>query len=200
MTDHTEIPDYNLEDVLYLTTPEQFKAITGSTRPRILGLVSQRAATTKQLAETLGLPKGTVGHHLKVLEDAGLVRVVRTRQVRAVTEKYYGRVARTYRISTDECAPGVSGAPLPRDLVTYPLHQAMSEYAPAPEGDDPSTFMITHARVPASRARDFALRLEALTNEFSQQTTPGEKVYGLVAGVYITNWPDLPPETHDAEE
>src|ERR671935_1665766 len=104
MTDHTEIPDYNLEDVLYLTTPEQFKAITGSTRPRILGLVGQRAATTKQLAETLGLPKGTVGHHLKVLEDAGLVRVVRTRQVRAITEKFYGRTARLFLFETEDPA------------------------------------------------------------------------------------------------
>src|SRR3954453_21252681 len=192
MTDHTEIPDYDLDDVLYLTTPDQFKAITGSTRPRILGLLAQQAATTKQIAEILRLPKGTAGHHLKVLEDAGLLRVVRTRQVRAITEKYYGRVARTYRISTDECAPGVSGAPVPPEVLAHPLRQAMSEYAPSPEGDDPSTFMITHARIPASRARQFALRLEALSNEFTRDPTPGEKVYGLIAGVYLTNWPDLP--------
>jgi DNA-binding transcriptional ArsR family regulator len=191
MTDHTIIPDYDLDDVLYLTTPEQFKAITGSTRPKILGLLGQWAATTKQMAEILGLPKGTVGHHLKVLEEAGLLRVVRTRQVRAITEKYYGRVARTYRISTDECAPGVSGAPIPQDVSVYPLRQAMSEYAPALEGDDPSTFIITHARMPASRAREFAHRLEALSNEFSHEPTPSEKVYGLVAGIYLTDWPDL---------
>ena len=44
------------------------------------------------------MPKGTVGHHLKVLEKAGLIRVVRTRQVRALTEKYYGRVARLFEL------------------------------------------------------------------------------------------------------
>src|SRR4051794_18621678 len=190
MTDHTEIPDYDLDDVLYLTTPDQFKAITGSTRPRILGLLAQQAATTKQIAEILRLPKGTAGHHLKVLEDASLIRVVRTRQVRAITEKYYGRAARTYRISTDDCAPGVSGAPVPREVIAHPLRQALSEYAPAPEGDDPSTFIITHARVPAARAREFALRLEALQQEFHAEATPGEKVYGFAAGIYLTNWPD----------
>ena len=53
------------------------------------------------------MPKGTVGHHLKVLETAGLVRVVRTRQVRALTEKYYGRVARLFELKgVDDDAGG----------------------------------------------------------------------------------------------
>lgn len=33
-----------------------------------------------------------------MLEEAGLVRVVRTRKVRAVTERFYGRVARLFLI------------------------------------------------------------------------------------------------------
>ena len=38
-----------------------------------------------------------------MLESAGLVKVVRTRRVRALTESFYGRVARLYVIkSTDE--------------------------------------------------------------------------------------------------
>lgn len=59
--------------------------------------------TTTQLAEQVGLAKGTVSHHLKVLETAGLVKVVRTRKVRALTESFYGRSARLFVIkSTDE--------------------------------------------------------------------------------------------------
>ena len=68
---------------------------------------SRPRLSTTELAEKLGLPKGTVGHHLKVLEKAGLVHVVRTRQVRAVTEKFYGRVARLFLFeSTDADARG----------------------------------------------------------------------------------------------
>ena len=33
-----------------------------------------------------------------LLEDAGFVRVVRTRPVRAMTERYYGRTARTFMV------------------------------------------------------------------------------------------------------
>ena len=76
----------------------QLRALGDFTRGRIIGLLGQRAASTTELAAALDMPKGTVGHHVKVLEKAGLVRVVRTRQVRALTEKYYGRVARLFEL------------------------------------------------------------------------------------------------------
>ena len=60
MIDQTENPfiygnlfsHYDYWDVMQLTTPEQFSVIGHFTRTRLLGLLSQRAATTKQLAET----------------------------------------------------------------------------------------------------------------------------------------------------
>jgi DNA-binding transcriptional ArsR family regulator len=65
-------------------------ALADELRVRILATTRERPASITELASHLGRPKGTVGYHLKVLERAGLVRVVRTRRVRAVTEKYYG--------------------------------------------------------------------------------------------------------------
>jgi DNA-binding transcriptional ArsR family regulator len=65
-------------------------ALADDFRVRILAITRDRPASITELAARLGRPKGTVGYHLKVLERAGLVRVVRTRRVRAVTEKYYG--------------------------------------------------------------------------------------------------------------
>jgi DNA-binding transcriptional ArsR family regulator len=192
-TDQYLTPDYDLAEAMSLATPEQFKAIGDTTRTRLLGLLSQRAATTKQLAEALNLPKGSVGHHLKVLEAAGLIHVVRTRQVRAITEKYYGRVARLYRSSTDmHPETTAADAGIPFETMTIPLRQALSEFTQAPpDKDDPSTFLINHARVPASLAREFARRLEALSEEFGRNAVPGEQIYGLVAGLYLTDIPDI---------
>lgn len=68
-------------------------ALADEFRLEILARVREHPASTTELAATLRRPKGTVGYHLKVLERAGLIRVVRTRRVRAVTEKYYGFVA-----------------------------------------------------------------------------------------------------------
>jgi DNA-binding transcriptional ArsR family regulator len=97
------VPDYEADDVLVVAETEQLRALADDARHRIVALLRERAATTTELAEQIGLAKGTVAHHLKVLEAAGLVRVVRTRRVRALTESYYGRVARLFVLkSADE--------------------------------------------------------------------------------------------------
>jgi DNA-binding transcriptional ArsR family regulator len=187
MADQSTSPDYELDDVLYVSASDQLKAIADPTRQRILSYIGERAATTKQLAERFHLPKGTVGHHLKSLEHAGLIKVVRTRQVRAITEKYYGRVARLFLVSSNACAPGEPPTPIPREIYLMPLTRAISEFAPADDPDDPTTFLISHARVPQSRAKEFANRLQELAKEFGDSGVAGERMYGLVAGVYLTD-------------
>ncbi|WP_405606762.1 helix-turn-helix domain-containing protein [Streptomyces sp. NBC_00076] len=42
-------------------------------------------ATITQIAERVGLAKGSSSYHVRLLERAGLVKVVRTRKVRGVT-------------------------------------------------------------------------------------------------------------------
>ena len=101
------MPDYDLAETVRASTPAQLKALADPLRSSILHLLAERAATTTELAEALGRPKGTVDHHLKVLERAGLVDVVRTREVRALTERFWGRTART--IFVDD-APTSSGS------------------------------------------------------------------------------------------
>src|SRR5512132_1318831 len=86
--------DYDAEDVMIVREPEQLRAVADDLRAKLIALLRRRAWSTQQLAEELNLPKGTVGHHLKVLEKAGLIKVVRTRKVRAPTEKHHGRAAR----------------------------------------------------------------------------------------------------------
>jgi len=139
-----------------------------------------------ELAETLSIAKGTVAHHLKVLEDAGLVKVVRTRKVRAMTERYWGRSALLFRIVTDDSQP---------PLASLFLRSAADEVAAdAGTGDDPSSLVLAHARVPAARAREFALRLEELGREFESLEEPDERVFGFVAAVYATDFRTLPKQ------
>src|ERR1700746_2349126 len=97
-------PDYEAPDTLVVSERDQLRALADDVRTAIVALLRERARSTQQLSGDLGIPKGTVGHHLKVLERAGLVHVVRTRQVRAVTEKYYGRTARLFLFQTEDPA------------------------------------------------------------------------------------------------
>lgn len=185
--DHSEIPEYSVLDVLELRKEEELRAVADDTRRKILRLLRERAASTTELAEALDQPKGTVAHHVKVLEDNGLIRVVHTRKVRAMTEKYYGRIARLYRIVADENDFDIAG------LGAQMLRDASDEIAPdAGKGDDPSSLHVGYARVPAKVARKFVQRLEELASDFGSYDEPGERVYGVVVGVYATDLRDLP--------
>src|SRR5215813_4398202 len=89
-----QIPDYELDELLVITAPEQLRALADPLR----GVLLERAATVTEMAEATGRPKSTVAYHVNTLVDAGLLRVVRTRRVRAIEERFYGRMARTYYI------------------------------------------------------------------------------------------------------
>jgi DNA-binding transcriptional ArsR family regulator len=184
--------DYELDEILEVRRPDQFRAVGDPTRQRIISLLSERAATTSQLAEALGQPKGSVGHHLKVLEEAGLIRVVRTRQVRAITEKYYGRTARLFDFMQGE-------GEITREPALQLLRQVMNEYvAPGSEEWTADVLTLRHARIPASRAEEFSRRVMEVADEFTDlETVQGERVYGLLAGVFLTDLPELPGDDEE---
>ena len=79
-------------------------------RATLLDLLLERAATITELATAVGRPKSTVAYHVKVLVDAGMLRVVRTRKVRAIEERFYGRTARLFFVGP---VPLADLAPLP---------------------------------------------------------------------------------------
>lgn len=56
---------------------QTFKALSDSTRLRLVGLLAEREHSGQELAATLRLAPATVSHHLKVLRTAGLVTETR---------------------------------------------------------------------------------------------------------------------------
>ena len=99
-------PDYDLADTIELTSAAQVQAIGHPLRTTILGLLHERAANVVELATAVGRPKSTVAYHVGVLHEAGLVRVVRTRRVRAIEERYFGRTARMFYVGVGEKRAG----------------------------------------------------------------------------------------------
>jgi DNA-binding transcriptional ArsR family regulator len=75
--------------------PDQSNDVDQTADP---GLLLARAAIVAELAAAVERPKSTVAHHVNVLVEAGMLRVVRTRRVRAIDERYYGRTARTFYV------------------------------------------------------------------------------------------------------
>jgi len=176
----TTTPRYEPPEGLFEMTVDQARTIAEPTRNDVITLLAERPATISQLAEALGKPKGSVGHHVKVLEEAGLIRVVRTRQVRAITEKYYGRIARTYvfpRLDDDAEHPPF-------------MLEALEEMREPREGEH-GMFTIRHARIPNDRVQEFADEIVRVAEAFARSPSGGDTVWGLIAGLYPTDRPSL---------
>jgi DNA-binding transcriptional ArsR family regulator len=178
-------PDYELAERIALTLPLQVKAISHPVRTTILSLLHERAATVTELAAALGRPKSTVAHHVKVLGEAGLVQVVRTRRVRAIEERFYGRTARMFYLGVDR----TDGDELPRDFNDF---EVAARESGAAFRDGKLWGFIRHARISEAQASEFWERMAELVAEFDQLPRSGETVYGFAIGVYPTDHPSLP--------
>jgi DNA-binding transcriptional ArsR family regulator len=177
---------YELDEYVSAESSEQLKALAHELRVAILSLLNERAASTTELAAALDRPKGTIGYHLKVLESAGLVKVVATRQVRALTEKFYGRVARTVVYK------GVSGQKSPLSM----LREAMEETVIDDDLAMPA-FTLRHVRMTEETAAKFWQQVAELSDRFMEAERGGDRVYGFIGGVFPTDLPTL-PEGSDA--
>ena len=180
------LPDYELSDRLELTTPAQVKAMSHPLRTTILGLLHERAATVTDLAVAVARPKSTVAHHVNVLTEAGLLRVVRTRRVRAIEERFYGRTARMFYFGIERSPEGDN---LPLDFNDFEV--AARESAAAFQ-DGKLWGFIRHARISESQASQFWERMGELAREFEQLPRSGDTMYGFAVGVYPTDQPTLP--------
>ena len=180
------LPDYELADRIALTRPMQVKAIGHPLRTTILGLLHERAATVTELAIAVERPKSTVAHHVKVLTEAGLVQVVRTRRVRAIEERLYGRTARMFYVGVERSGEGDD---LPLDFNDFEVAAQESDEA---YRDGKLWGFIRHARISEAQASEFWERIAELVAEFERLPRSGEAVYGFAAGVYPTDHPTLP--------
>jgi DNA-binding transcriptional ArsR family regulator len=187
MASKPAVPDYELVDTLELTDPLQVQAIGNQLRTTILGLLHERAATVTEIASAVGRPKSTVAYHVDVLHEAGLVRVVRTRRVRAIEERYYGRTARMFYVGVGK---GPGDAALPLDFNDFDV--AGQESQSAYQAHRLWSF-IRHARIPPDRAAEFWTQVMALVHEFDRLPRSGDTAYGFVVGLYpIPDYPMLP--------
>jgi hypothetical protein len=126
------------------------------------------------------MPKGTVAHHVKVLESAGLLKVVRTRRVRALTESYYGRTARLFLYESADTA----GYEDVRNIVAASLRVAAEEILPVDEEDAAACSGVLRVRLSPADAKRFDRRLTKLMDEFRACDDADGTPYGLALALY----------------
>lgn len=86
-------------DVTIIRDPAVAKLLADDTRRRILSLLRYAEMTPQQLARVLGKNVSSITHHLSVLEQNGLVRVVKVGQRGNLLVKWYKATARRFIVS-----------------------------------------------------------------------------------------------------
>jgi DNA-binding transcriptional ArsR family regulator len=157
-----------------VNTPQELKALADPVRQRILGIIQSRPATAKQIADRLKTPPGTIGHHLQVLEAAGLAQVVARRVVRGIVAKYYTRTARIFNYNfsaelTGEVPTTVAFLTSARDE----LAEALVDSGP----DFPVKTAFPHARLTPERRDYYLRRLMELVDEFIAEPQGSEGAF-----------------------
>lgn len=157
-----------------ISDPAELKAIAHPLRTRMLGVLEREPASAKRLAERLGMSHGRIGHHLKVLETAGLVAVVEERKVRAMTERIYAPTFTRLRVQLEDGA----------GELRFFFEQAAREAAgdEQPFADLRRLHMV---RLPRSRAAEFAQRLTILAEEFAAAAEEDGEVFGMAQAVFL---------------
>lgn len=166
-----------------VNTAQQFKALGDPLRWRIIHTIRYRPATAKQIADLLHAAPGTVGHHLQVLEAAGLVKVVARRLIHGIVAKYYARVARVFFF--DFPPEVISGSFISLDMITK-MRDEMVELINAGEGEDEiKAASAPSAKMTPERVEYYEKRLSDLVHEFlSEVPDPDGHVYTLFVTLF----------------
>jgi len=181
----SDVLDYELDDTIDIDTPERKRAVADPVRSLIMDLVLERALSVTDLAGRIGKSKGTIAHHVDVLVECGLLKVVRVRKVRAMEERFYGRVARTMMFGDHGDRSDLPFFQEARNEIDLELID---------RGEIPGTWTLRHARIPLDRAEEWARRLDELALEFIREPRGGDIEFAVLLGMFPTNRKVAPPK------
>jgi DNA-binding transcriptional ArsR family regulator len=167
---------------LVINKVQQFKAISDPIRSRILGIIQNQPATAKQIADRLGASPGAIGHHLHVLEAAGMAQVVARRLVRGIVANYYTRTARIFKYDLPREVTGDTSINL--DIMAK-AYEELAEADVNKEADVYQCSSFPHIRLSPERARYYSERLMTLVEDILHETPdPNGKVYGIFVTMF----------------
>ncbi len=93
----------NLKGVEIIRDPKKARVFVDPMRREILRFLAYREMTEDQLAKNLGLSNASVGHHLRILGQSGLIRMTRRIiEKHGISQKFYEANALLYLVDSRE--------------------------------------------------------------------------------------------------
>jgi DNA-binding transcriptional ArsR family regulator len=200
-------PEAAPEAVLQIGDVETLRALSDPTRMRILETMVQRldpAWSVKELAVAMGVPQTRLYHHMELLAEHGLVRPVERRVVSGIIETRYRVAALSFQLDRSLFSAGseeqrqavhetlVTVFDTARHEIETAIHLGLIDSADTAPVERRVLLARGLARLSPTRAAEFRQRLQALEEEFTNDSdadTDGA-AYGIVLAVY-----PMPPGT-----
>ena len=187
-------PD-ELKFVHELRTVQELRALSDPLRVVLYRLLKEREQSVKDLCEVLGEQSTRLYYHVRELERAGLVRLVRTERKAGSVQKYY-RAVSMYVVVPFDLLHDQAGSPEAQagvDLNTHMMELAALDVREAlttgiGEITDDDFFVARHyVRTTQERAREFVQKLYDLHVAFlASDEEDGPVRYTMTSGFVPT--------------
>ncbi|MEA4882645.1 MAG: winged helix-turn-helix domain-containing protein [Clostridia bacterium] len=169
------------------STIEELRALLDRRRIAALKLLAEEPLSVKQLADRLQLMPASLHYHVKVLERAGLVKLVHTKEKSGIVEKRYQAVARDFVVH--QSLGGAREAPgIALEAITRDIRGAIECIEDANERDHVVNAQLINVPMSREVATCFAERLAELAEEFRASGDENvATVYSMALAVYPTS-------------
>jgi DNA-binding transcriptional ArsR family regulator len=183
-------------DVAVLEDPGVAAVALEPTRARLLAALAAAPASAASLAAAAGLPPQRLGHHLRALEDAGLVVEVERRRHGGLTERVLSATAAAYVVSPTAMGEAGVDPSRVRDRLSAAYAIALASRAVREVGALLRGATAKRRRLPtlavdtdirfrsaadrAAFAEDLAAAVTALAARYHHESAPGGRWYRLV--------------------
>lgn len=157
------------QDTLRLTTLTQVHAWAHPTRMSLLGFMAAEPLNLTRAGRRLGVHPANLSRHFRVLERAGLIRLVERRDTGRNVEKYYRAVASNF-VPEPQGLDAADKRLLALGVLRDELAAAMTRIRGSPEADLLVLMQAVRLR-PADRARVYR-KLQSLLKDVASRDSP----------------------------
>ncbi|WP_296127284.1 winged helix-turn-helix domain-containing protein [uncultured Anaerococcus sp.] len=85
-----------MKEVHILNSLEEVNIVSDPIRLKIIMTLGTSPKNAQDLSHSLGMSRSKIHYHLKILEQNGIIEVVRTELINGITQKYFLPVAKAF--------------------------------------------------------------------------------------------------------
>lgn len=181
---YNNISDFKPEQLLTLTSSEQIKAYVHPTRIMLLRLMAKEKRTISGIAKENGVHPANITHHFKLLEKAGLIRLVEKKDTGKNLEKYYRAIAYNFIVKPEAASGGKKTNK--KALALLILKDNLSSAVKTVKDDDEDNVLalLGTARLIPEDVRKLTTSLKEVINEFKECDSAEGIPYNINLSIY----------------